>query len=130
LEIASTADLATGQRIWADETMFVRALGNLLSNALRYAPRGTTVAVAAAVHEGGGCTLEVSNAGQPIAPEYRERVFERSFRVDESRYGSASNSGLGLAIVRSIMDLHHGTAALVSEPGQRTTFRLWFPGVA
>jgi two-component system heavy metal sensor histidine kinase CusS len=70
----------------------------------------------------------VSNEGPPIAPEYRERVFERSFRVDESRYGSASNSGLGLAIVRSIMDLHHGTAAVVSGTRQQTTFKLWFPG--
>jgi len=128
LEITLTADSATEQRIWADETMLVRVLGNLLSNALRYSPRSTTVLVAAAVHDGGGCTLEVSNEGPPIAPEYRERVFERSFRVDESRYGSASNSGLGLAIVRSIMDLHHGTAAVVDGGGRQTTFRLWFPG--
>ena len=126
--LPKAADATTSQRVWADETMLVRALGNLISNALRYAPRGTPVIVAAAPHDGGGCTLEVSNDGPPIAPEYRERVFERSFRVDESRFGSASNSGLGLAIVKSIMDLHHGTAAVVSGTGQQTIFRLWFPG--
>lgn len=118
------------QHVWADETMFLRALGNLLSNALRYAPGGTVVIVAANVHDGGGCTLEVSNDGPPIAPQHQARIFERSFRVDESRAGSASNSGLGLAIVKSIMDLHGGTASVISGPGRRTMFRLWFPGAS
>jgi two-component system heavy metal sensor histidine kinase CusS len=117
-------------QVWADETMFLRALGNLVSNALRYAPRDTVVIVAANVHDGGGCTLEVSNDGPPIAPQHQARIFERSFRVDEARADSASNSGLGLAIVKSIMDLHGGTASVISGPGRRTMFRLWFPGAA
>jgi two-component system heavy metal sensor histidine kinase CusS len=116
------------QQVWADETLLVRALGNLLSNALRYAPRGSTVTVAAHVHDGGGCTLEVSNDGPPIPQELHERIFERCFRVDESRAGSAKGSGLGLAIVKSIMDLHGGTATVISGMGRRTMFRLWFPG--
>jgi two-component system, OmpR family, heavy metal sensor histidine kinase CusS len=118
------------QQIWADETLLIRALGNLVSNALRYAPRGSQVVVSSLPHDGGGCTLEVSNDGPPIAPEYQERIFERSFRVDESRAGSASGSGLGLAIVKSIMDLHGGTATVISGEGRRTLFRLWFPGPA
>jgi len=118
------------QQVWADETMLVRALGNLLSNALRYAPRGSTVNVATHVHDGGGCTLEVSNDGPPIPSELHERIFERSFRGDESRAGSASGSGLGLAIVKSIMELHGGTATVISGMGRRTMFRLWFPGPA
>ena len=118
------------QQAWADETLFVRALGNLVSNALRYAPRGSTVVVSTLPHDGGGCTLEVSNDGPPIAPAYQERIFERSFRIDESRAGSASGSGLGLAIVKSIMDLHGGTASVISGEGRRTMFRLWFPGPA
>ncbi len=116
------------QQVWADETLFIRAVGNLISNALRYAPRDTAVIVSSTPHEGGGCSLEVSNDGPPIAPEHQERIFERSFRVDESRAGSASGSGLGLAIVKSIMDLHGGTASVISGPGRRTVFRLWFPG--
>lgn len=116
------------QQVWADETLLVRALGNLLSNALRYAPRGSTVTVATHVHDGGGCTLEVSNDGPPIPQELHERIFERCFRVDESRAGSAAGSGLGLAIVKSIMDLHGGTATVISGLGRRTMFRLWFPG--
>lgn len=116
------------QQVWADETLLVRALGNLLSNALRYAPRGSSVTVASQVHDGGGCTLEISNDGPPIPQELHERIFERCFRVDGSRAGSAKGSGLGLAIVKSIMDLHGGTATVISGLGRRTMFRLWFPG--
>jgi len=118
------------QQVWADETMFIRAVGNLVSNALRYAPRNTRVVIATIVHDGGGCTVEVSNEGSPIPLEYQEQIFERSFRIDESRAGSASGSGLGLAIVKSIMDLHGGTASVISGEGRRTLFRLWFPGPA
>ena len=50
------------------------------------------------------------------------------FRLDESRAGSAMGSGLGLAIVKSIMDLHGGTASVISGTGRRTMFRLRFPG--
>jgi two-component system heavy metal sensor histidine kinase CusS len=117
------------QQIWADSTMLIRALGNLVSNALRYAPRGTSVIVSSRVHDDRGCTLEVSNEGPPIAPEHQQRIFDRSFRVDESRAGSASGeAGLGLAIVKSIMDLHDGAVSVSSGPGRRTVFRLWFPG--
>lgn len=130
LEIDMQGAEPAWQQIWADETLFIRALGNLVSNALRYAPRGSTVIVSTLPHDGGGCTLEVSNDGPPIAPEYQQRIFERSFRVDESRAGSATGSGLGLAIVKSIMDLHGGTASVISGAGRRTMFRLWFPGPA
>jgi len=118
------------QQVWADETMFMRALGNLVSNALRFAPRGSAVVVETSAHDGGGCTLEVSNDGPPIAPEHQARIFERCYRVDEARADSASSSGLGLAIVKSIMDLHGGTATVISGPGRHTMFRLWFPGEA
>jgi len=116
------------QQVWADETMLIRAVGNLMSNALRYAPRGSSVIVSTRLHDGGGCTLEVSNQGEPIAEEHQQRIFERCFRVDASRAGSATGSGLGLAIVKSIMDLHGGTASVISGPGRPTAFRLWFPG--
>ena len=118
------------QQVWADETLFIRALGNLVSNALRYAPRGSTIVVATEPHAGGACTLEVSNEGPPIAPEFQARIFERSFRIDNARTGSATGSGLGLAIVKSIMDLHGGTVRVISGVGRRTAFRLWFPGPA
>ena len=116
------------QQIWADQTLLNRAIGNLVSNALRYAPRGTSIRVLTQQHDGGGVTLEFANDGPPIAPEHQLRIFERAFRADESRAGSATGSGLGLAIVKSIMDLHHGTVSVISGAGRSTVFRLWFPG--
>ena len=123
------ADPARHQ-VWADATLLNRAIGNLVSNALRYAPRGTSIRVATQLHDGGGVTLEVINDGPPIAPEHQARIFERAFRVDESRAGSAAGSGLGLAIVKSIMELHAGSVSVISGPGRSTVFRLWFPGPA
>jgi len=114
-------------RVWADETMLVRALSNLVSNALRHAESGSRVEIAAYVEHAGGCTIEVSNTGAPIPSEQQTRIFERFYRGDASRHGSSSGSGLGLAIVRSIMELHVGTATVFSAPGQRTVFVLRFP---
>jgi two-component system heavy metal sensor histidine kinase CusS len=116
------------QQVWADETLLNRAIGNLVANALRYAPRGTNIAVTTQVHDAGGVTLSVANDGPPIPPEHQTRIFDRSFRADESRAGSGS--GLGLSIVKSIMELHDGTVTVSSGEGRSTVFRLWFPGPA
>jgi two-component system heavy metal sensor histidine kinase CusS len=121
---------AAPRRVWADETLLIRAVGNLVSNALRYASRGSAIELKAESDIGAAAVVEISNEGPPIAPEHQARIFERFFRIDSSREGSASGSGLGLAIVRSIMELHGGRAVVVSAPGQRTRFRLWFPGPA
>jgi two-component system heavy metal sensor histidine kinase CusS len=107
--------------------MLIRALSNLVSNALRHAASGSRVEIAAHVDPAGSCTIEVSNEGEPIPREQQARIFERFYRGDASRHGSSSGSGLGLAIVRSIMELHGGTAGVLSEPGGRTMFILRFP---
>lgn len=128
LKIDTTSTESSGHRAWADETLFLRAFGNLVANALRYTPRGSAIVISTLAHAEGACTVEVCNDGPPIAPEHQARIFERSYRIDGSRAGSASGSGLGLAIVKSIMDLHGGTASVISGTGRPTIFRLWFPG--
>ena len=128
LDLEMRGPESTWPQVWADEGLFIRALGNLVSNALRHAPRGTRVVIVAQVHDAGACTVEVSNHGPGIAPEHHLRIFERSFRVDGSRAGSGS--GLGLAIVKSIMELHAGSVSVTSAPDRRTTFTLRFPGSA
>lgn len=129
LQVSQQGPEPARQQVWADGALFVRALGNLISNALRYAPRGSTVMVSTQRLEADGSVLlEVSNEGPAIAPEHHEQLFERSFRVDGSRAGSALNSGLGLAIVKSIMDLHGGRVGVRSAPGERTVFSLYYPG--
>ncbi|HEM7899063.1 MULTISPECIES: heavy metal sensor histidine kinase [Burkholderia cepacia complex] len=110
----------------ADLTLYQRALSNLLSNALTYAPRGSVVTIDC-VEQGGATTIAVSDTGPGIAAEHVGRIFERFYRVDPSRHNSASGTGLGLAIVRSIMDNHGGECGVDSEPGRRTTFWLRFP---
>ena len=115
------------RRVWADKTLLMRALGNLISNALRYAPQGSTVSVLATPRDDGACLIEVSNVGPSIPASEQQRIFERLFRIDPAREGSASGSGLGLAIVKSIMEMHGGRASVRSAEGEPTTFGLWFP---
>lgn len=112
--------------LWADRTLLIRAVGNLMSNALRHADKGSVVTLACAAGPA-GARVSVSNVGAPIAAEHHQRIFERLFRVDPSRQGSHSGSGLGLAIVKSVMVRHGGRVELVSAVGVPTTFTLHFP---
>jgi two-component system heavy metal sensor histidine kinase CusS len=107
--------------------MLIRAVSNLVSNALRHTQGGTCIELVATIEGDGSCTIDVTNEGSAIAPEHQARIFERFYRADASRHGSASGSGLGLAIVRSIMELHRGQAEVHSAPGERIVFSLHFP---
>ena len=111
---------------WADDGMLVRAIGNLVANALRHAPSGSTVRLDASITANGACTIAVANHGPAIDREDWARVFDRFYRGDPARHGSST--GLGLAIVRSIMELHRGSAAVVRSDGEETVFALRFPG--
>lgn len=102
-----------------------RALANLLSNELRYAIPESAVMISSRVSEE---TLEITvhNHGEPIAAEHLPRLFERFYRCDPSRNQPDDSGGLGLAIVRSIMQLHGGSVNVDSiEAG--TSFHLEFP---
>ena len=107
-----------------DKLMLRRALSNLLSNALRYAPAGGWIRVEMENDAEGG-RLQVSNNGPAIAEEDLPRLFDRFFRADKSRLHS-EGSGLGLAITRSIVELHGGTISATSTP-THTCFLLFFP---
>jgi two-component system heavy metal sensor histidine kinase CusS len=124
--VVSDADGAVAT-LWADESLVTRALGNLVSNALRYAPLGTEVTVTARAVAHGGCEIEVLNRGARIAAEHLDRIFERFYRVDSARDAS-SGSGLGLAIVRSIVSLHGGRVTVASDDAT-TAFTLHFPAL-
>lgn len=114
-----------GDTVWADALQLRRALANLMSNAVRYADADTEI-VLAAVQNGETTELVVENSGATIPPAQLERLFERFYRADAARRGSADASGLGLSIVRSIMALHQG-GATASSAGGRTRFTLVFP---
>jgi two-component system, OmpR family, heavy metal sensor histidine kinase CusS len=112
--------------IRADAVLFRRAISNLISNGLRYTPRGGVIELTTAGTDG-GTVVNVSNTGSSIAAEHLDKIFERFYRVDQARSNSSDSTGLGLAIVRSIMELHEGTASVESLDGV-TRFSLVFPG--
>jgi signal transduction histidine kinase len=117
-----------GLWINADATAVRQALANLLANAVRLAPSGTAIRVAAG-SEGGWVWLAVEDQGPGISPEDQERVWARFWRGDRRRAREEGRSGLGLTIVRQIVERHHGRVQLVSEVGRGSTFVLWFPAV-
>jgi len=109
-----------------DRTLLQRAVGNLVSNALAHTPPGKSVVLGASV-ESAAVRIEVSDAGEGIPAEALPRVFDRFFRVDESRSQASGGTGLGLAIVQSIMLLHGGDVEIASEVGQGTHVTLRLP---
>lgn len=111
--------------VHADRLMLRRALGNLLSNALRHAEPATAVRVRVQTLAD-GVDISVANQGETIAPEHLARVFDRFFRVDPARQRSAEGAGLGLAITRSIVQAHGGTIRAESSAGV-TTFTMFLP---
>ncbi|GAB4450657.1 MAG: ATP-binding protein [Chloroflexi bacterium OHK40] len=104
----------------------VRALGNLMSNALRHTPTGGRVTLTARLTND-GVALEVADTGPGIPPEHLPNIFERFYRADSSRSHTAGGSGLGLAIVRSIVEAHGGQVRASSVPGHGATFTITLP---
>lgn len=116
--------------IYADPELLRQALSNLVINAIRHTPRGETIGVSLALAPDASVLVEISNPGSGIPANVLSRVFDRFFRIDEARGGSERGSGLGLAIVRSIMQLHGGSASVRSTPEGPTVFTLCFPSEA
>lgn len=131
--------------IMGNETMAEEMLYNLLENSIRYNRTGGEVHMAISREkpqpgnifaEGGRLEAPhgvivvcVSDTGRGIPEEYREKIFERFFRVDKSRSKNTGGTGLGLAIVKHTVLYHHGTIKVESEEGKGTTFTLRFAAV-
>ncbi len=109
-----------------DRTLFQRAVGNLVANALAHTPAGGRVGVRA-TGDGGRLRVEVSDTGSGIPPEHLPHVFDRFYRADAARATGSGRVGLGLAIVKSVAELHGGSAVIASDPGQGTRVTLTFP---
>ena len=109
-----------------DRTLFQRAVGNLVANALAHTPAGGTVTLSAA-RAGDRLRVEVADTGGGIEPEHLPHVFDRFYRADEARSTSSGRVGLGLAIVKGIVELHGGTATVASAPGTGTRVTLTLP---
>ncbi len=118
---ASVGLLAHGDPVALDQ-----ALANLLANATRLAPEGSTVTVSAG-RDGPWVWMAVTDEGPGIAAEEQAKVFERFWKGDPARSRAEGRSGLGLTIVRQIARGHGGSVALQSAAGEGSTFSVWLP---
>lgn len=101
-------------------------VSNLVSNAVKYNKKGGSVRIELAQTEN-AVSLSVEDTGVGIAPEYRDRVFERFFKIDTARTRSRSlSTGLGLAIVKQLADAYGAKIKLESEVGKGTRITLVF----
>lgn len=110
----------------ADATAMEQVLGNLVVNAIRHTPAGERVTIRA-VRDHAGTHLEVSDTGEGIPPAHLPRLFSRFHRVDKARHRSAGGAGLGLSIVKALVEAHGGQVRVRSELGRGSTFTCTFP---
>jgi signal transduction histidine kinase len=117
--ITITTDFAAPCEAVVDATRMRQAFANLLDNALKYTPEGGNVRLACAVASG-RVTVRVRDTGMGITPDEQPRIWERLYRGDKSR--SQRGLGLGLSLVKAIVEAHHGEVSVQSQPGEGSEF--------
>ncbi len=122
--ITVTTDLPLPCEAIVDPTRMRQAFANLLDNALKYTPEGGSVHIACAV-ESGLVTARMRDTGTGIPLNEQPRIWERLYRGDKSR--SQRGLGLGLSLVKAIVEAHHGTVAVRSQPGEGSEFIVKIP---
>lgn len=115
-------DLKGSHEMIADQEKISRIVFNLLSNALKYTPAGGEIFVSLK-DEGANLRLDVRDTGKGISQDEADQIFERFFQAK----GAASGTGIGLALVKSFVELHHGEARVESEPGKGSDFIVVIP---
>lgn len=116
------SDSVGSQEVVADKEKIARVVFNLLSNALKYTPAGGDIFVSLK-DEDGKFRLDVRDTGKGISQEEAGKIFERFFQAK----GAASGTGIGLALVKSFVELHHGEAHVESELGKGSDFFVVIP---
>jgi signal transduction histidine kinase len=126
-QVALTTAIEPGAEIVQGDPMRLeQALQNLVANALRHTPPGGRVELRAEAHEH-HIVIKVRDTGTGIAPEHLPHVFDRFYKVDPSRSGDKPGSGLGLSIVKAIVERHGGTVSVTSQPSNGTEFTIRLP---
>ncbi len=110
----------------ADHTNMEEVMANLISNAINYTPDGGKILVRS-YEKKGHLVIEVEDTGIGIAPEDQKRIFDKFYRVKSDRNRNISGTGLGLPIVKGIIEAHLGTIELVSKLGKGSLFRILLP---
>ena len=119
--VASPPVTVTGDHGWLE-----RCLLNLLDNAIKYTPQGGSVRVCVA-RDGDLARVDVRDTGIGMAPDVIPRIFERFYRGDSARSSSVDGAGLGLSLVKWIVDRHEGRIEVQSGIGRGSSFAIWLP---
>jgi two-component system OmpR family sensor kinase len=121
--------LAKNTKVYAkvDANSIRQVLTNLLSNAGRFSPEGSTIEIAFGSRRNDEVIFEVRDHGEGIPEQLRAKVFERFYRADNSRNRETGGSGLGLSIVSTIIEHHDGEIVADETPGGGATFRVTLP---
>jgi two-component system phosphate regulon sensor histidine kinase PhoR len=112
--------------IIADEDLLGQVWTNLIHNSIKFTPQAASIKVVLLSRDG-QAEFKISDAGIGISEEDQAHIFERFYKADTSRTRSNGGSGLGLSIVKKIVDLHHGRIEVESKLGQGTTFTVSLP---
>ncbi|MBC7402495.1 MAG: two-component sensor histidine kinase [Microbacteriaceae bacterium] len=115
-----------GAEVYGDEPLLAVALHNLIANAIQYSPKGSRVGVGVS-HGDGIVEIAVTDQGIGIPDDELDRVFERFFRIDPARSRHTGGSGLGLSIVKHVVQNHGGDIRVWSQPGNGSTFTIRLP---
>ena len=122
--VAVSVEVPAGLHAMIDGATLFRVLANLIDNAIKYTPSGGIVRIQA-IRRGAEIEISVSDTGIGIAPEDLPRIWDRLFRGDRSR--SQRGMGLGLSLVRAIVESRGGKVSAESQPGTGTTIRVTLP---
>ncbi len=126
-EVTIDSEVTDGLTADLDELRFRQVADNLLANALRFSPPGSTV-VLRARPDGPAVLIEVLDEGPGFPADFLPRAFDRFSRPDDSRSRQDGGAGLGLAIVRALVEAHHGTVTVGNRPGGGAWARVVLPG--
>jgi len=125
--VAEQADLQ--REVSGVESEWLSAMGNLVSNAIRYTPEGQGIQIRWRTLPDGSGEFSVKDSGIGVAPEHLPRLTERFYRVDGSRSRDTGGTGLGLSIVKHVIQRHGGELKISSEAGKGSTFTLLIPSM-
>jgi two-component system phosphate regulon sensor histidine kinase PhoR len=123
LQFVVTGD---GALVHGDAMRIQQAISNLLDNAIKYGGEGTTIDIDITASNESGI-VRISDHGEGIAAEERDRIFRRFYRIDKSRSQEIAGSGLGLAITKHLILQHRGNIEVESEPGSGAAFVVTLP---
>lgn len=113
--------------VWADRDRLIQIVTNLVHNAIKFTPRNGSISVHIRLYKQYHATVCVSDTGPGIPPEFLEKIFDPFFRMAQGQHSGSKGLGLGLSIVKTLVDLHNGQIEVRSQPMVGTEFSITLP---